>query len=63
MAQQSLYVCYRGNSGRHLLAASISRFDPKRSLGTLVLASFNPSWTDLNLGVAKFELRWAIQTK
>jgi hypothetical protein len=31
MAQWSLYVCYRGNSGRHLLAASISHFDPKRS--------------------------------
>jgi hypothetical protein len=27
MAQPSLHVCYRGNSGKHLLAASISEFD------------------------------------
>ena len=31
MAQQSLHVCYWGNSGRHLLAASISPVDPERS--------------------------------
>ena len=31
MAQQSLHVCYRGNSGKHRLAASISHFDPKET--------------------------------
>jgi hypothetical protein len=31
MAQRSRHVCYRGNSGRHLLRASISGFDPQRT--------------------------------
>jgi hypothetical protein len=31
MALQSLHVSYWGNSGRRLLAASISPFDPKRT--------------------------------
>jgi hypothetical protein len=30
MPQQSLYVRCRGQSGKHLLLASISPFDPKR---------------------------------
>jgi hypothetical protein len=29
MARPSLHVCYWGNSGRHLLAANISPFDPQ----------------------------------
>jgi hypothetical protein len=31
LAQASLHVCYWGYSGRNLLAASISPFDPKRT--------------------------------
>jgi hypothetical protein len=31
LAEQSLHVCYWGNSGRHLHAASISLFDPERT--------------------------------
>jgi hypothetical protein len=31
MARRSRHVWYRGNSGRHLLGASISPFDPERT--------------------------------
>jgi len=45
MAQQSLHVCYWGNSGRHLLAASISPLDPK------AVISHNASIARLYLGL------------
>jgi hypothetical protein len=40
MPPQSLHVRYREQSGRHLLAASISPFDPFRNLATLEDISF-----------------------
>jgi hypothetical protein len=46
MPQWSLYVCYRGHSGRHLLEASISPFDPTETLaapgGSALDAGFSP---------------------
>jgi hypothetical protein len=42
MAQQSLYVCYWGNSGRHLLVASISPFDPTRTFGDVRFIGSSP---------------------